>query len=72
MAIATLAPLLDRAVQQRDERNRAARARLDAAARADALKPTQHAAGDRVFDTVSGQVGEVIIGTRQNVLIQAT
>lgn len=72
MAIASLTPLLDRAVQQRDERNRAARARLDAAARADAIDPTQHAAGDRVFDTVSGQHGEVLHGTRQNIIVQTS
>ncbi len=59
---------------ERLRQNRAARARELTAAGAPATRPEDrigatHAPGARVFDTITGEEGEVIGATRENIIV---
>jgi hypothetical protein len=65
----TLAVIRERLAQLRRSRNEAIGVAL-AAAQLEARRiGGTHVAGDVVFDVVSGQEGEVLGGTRENVLV---
>jgi len=65
----TLAVIRERLAQLRRSRNEAVGVAL-AAAQLEARRiGGLHVAGDVVFDVVSGQEGEVVGGTRENVLV---
>jgi len=68
----TLAVIRERLAQLRRSRNEAIGAAL-AAAQLEARRiGGSHVVGDVVFDVVSGQEGEVVGGTRENVLVPVT
>jgi hypothetical protein len=64
--------LTDRLRQDRDARAASTLAAAHAIAATPRLAGSAHAPGDRVFDTVSGQEGEVIHVARQNLVVSTT
>lgn len=61
----------ERLVQARDTQRQRVAERLRKAQESDAARRGTHAAGDRVFDTVSGLEGEVVFAARENVIVPA-
>ena len=64
-----LARIRERLEQHREARRVELNARLDAALERLARERGAHRPGDRVFDTVTGQEGEVVARTTENIIV---
>lgn len=67
-----LARIAERLQQQAYRRRQQLQDRLAAAPAAGVRSATPFAPGDRVFDTVTGQEGEVIARTLENIIVPVT
>jgi hypothetical protein len=65
----TLTPIVDRLHQIRQARQERINAALDAARAGNGSARGTFIAGDRVFDTITGQEGEVAGTTRENLVV---
>lgn len=61
----------ERTVQARETQRQRVADRLRNARQSDAARRGTRVAGDRVFDTVTGQEGEVVHVARENILVPA-